>query len=354
MNCGWRGLSAAVFAALLSGCVFVGPPADEPDELDVSKISDADVCYALTPVGSVGRGEGPIDLGAITYVAGDTYWAASDSGGRVCELTVPVDRVTGRVQACRCGRILELEDRVDLEGLAFDPLHGLLWAADESRRSVTGHRLVDGKKLFDVDLPECYRRCRSNLALESLSVREDGLEMWTCNEGPLTGDGDESTKSSKSLVRLTRFSRTDGAMPWRPAGQWAYPIGRLHGGPFRGVLTRGVSDLCVLPDGTLLSLEREFSWNVLPCFRCRVYQVFFSDATDVSARATLTDADIVPVARRRLWADDTVFSNYEGMCLGPQLADGSRVLLLVSDGGGHAGERLYSFKLSVASEPRTL
>lgn len=108
---------------------------------------------------------------------------------------------------------------------------------------------------------------------------------------------------------------------------------------------RGVADLCVLPDGTLLALEREFSRNVLPCFRCRVYQVDFAGATDVSTCATLADAKIVPVTRRRLWSTDSTLANFEGMCLGRRLVDGSRVLLLVSDGDGHASERFAMFKL---------
>ena len=349
---------SALVASLLAGCAFHPSPQsgallswtdwdwrDEPDDPEPSSAPSSGVCYSLTPVGSYGRSSGLADLGAVTWVVGDRFWAASDTGGRVCELNLTVDKMTGEVRDCGYGRVMSLDGRVDVEGLAFDPLTQMLWASDEAGGTITGHRLSDGKQLAEVDVPSCYRRCRPNLSLESLTIRDDGQEMWTCNETTLEGDGAVSTKTTTSLVRLTRFVRADCVSPWRAAGQWAYPVGRMHGGSFRGIQLRGVSDLCVLPDGTLLTLEREFSWNVMPCFRCRIYQVDFTGATDVSARESLTDEDIVPVSLRRLWSDDTTFCNYEGMSLGKRLVDGSRVLLLVSDGDDHARERIMSFRL---------
>lgn len=339
-------------ALLLSGCVIPLPFFEEgcgdgKDESDgeFTASDEEGVLYSLIPVGAVGRKRGPADLGAIACVSNDVFWAASDSDGVACELRLRFDPYSGRILSYGTGRTVKLEGCVDVEGLAYDPLQSVLWASDESGSRISAHRLGDGKRLSELSVPSCYARCRANLSLESLTVREDGLEMWTCNEAPLVGDGDMSTKNSTSLVRLTRFTRTDSLSPWRPSGQWAYPVGRMHGGSFRGVQVRGVSDLCVLPDGTLLTLEREFSWNVVPCFRCRIYQVGFAGATDVTERGRITDPDIVPVRKRRLWVDDTTFSNYEGMCLGRRLNDGSRVLLLVSDGDDHAGEDLFAFRV---------
>ena len=38
------------------------------------------------------------------------------------------------------------------------------------------------------------------------------------------------------------------------------------------------------------------------------------------------------------------FANYEGMCLGPKLADGRQTLLLVADSQNRAGNSLYHLK----------
>lgn len=342
-------LAVALSAALLlSGCVCPLVPGGEGggrtgDSGSGSSGNDG-VGYTLVPVGSVGREGGPADLSAITCVSNDTYWTASDSDGVVCELTVSVDGRSGEITGCRFGKTMRLEGCRDVEGLAFDPLTSTLWASDEAGSVVSGHRLTDGRRLHDLSLPDCYSRCRANLSLESLTIREDGLEMWTCNEAALEGDGDPSTKKTASLVRISRFVRKDCVSPWRFSGQWAYPVGRLHGGSFRGVQVRGVSDLCVLPDGTLLVLEREFSWNVIPCFRCCVCQVDFAGATDVTGLESLKDGAVTPVRRRRLWSDAS-FANYEGMCLGRRLDDGTRLLLLASDGDDNADERIYSFRL---------
>ena len=55
---------------------------------------------------------------------------------------------------------------------------------------------------------------------------------------------------------------------------------KLHGTAFKGILVRGVADLCVLPDGSLLVLESEFSWDMVPCFRGGIYQVDLTGATE--------------------------------------------------------------------------
>lgn len=41
-----------------------------------------------------------------------------------------------------------------------------------------------------------------------------------------------------------------------------------------------------------------------------------------------------------------MFANYEGICLGPVLENGTKTLVLVSDGGGGADECLLVLALS--------
>ena len=40
-----------------------------------------------------------------------------------------------------------------------------------------------------------------------------------------------------------------------------------------------------------------------------------------------------------------MFANYEGICFGPRLKDGARSLILISDGGGVAEERVLVLSL---------
>lgn len=367
----WRlpsGAATLAFALALAGCALTRPPeppALEPpapvaDEEEVeperavvaTPLPRLEPRHALSPVGEIDRKGCPVDLSSICRVADGRYLAASDSGGKVCELAVSCDPVTGRIVSFRAKDAFVLEGGVDIEGLAYDPLNRLVWAADESSNSVTSHDPADGRRTGRLILPgTLVGRFRSNRGLESLTIREDGLEMWTCNEDTLIGDGTPSSREKGAMVRLTRFTRPDATSAWRSDGQWAYRTGKVRGGQFRGVAMSGVSALCALPDGTLLVLEREMSRTLLPTFRCTVTEIDREGATDVTGRGALTDGDIVPVRKARLFRQVTGFCNYEGMCLGEPLADGSRALLLVSDGDDSTPERIFAFRISPSIPP---
>ena len=98
-------------------------------------------------------------------------------------------------------------------------------------------------------------------------------------------------------------------------------------------------DLLALPDGHVLSLEREVG-GFLPHFRSRIYLLDFTGATDVSAFPTLSAGGYTPVTKTLLWEGLFGFSNFEGITLGPRLRDGSYGVLLISDNGsGQLGQR---------------
>lgn len=238
----------------------------ESEELWFGSLGGAGARCSLEFVGTVSRNVGYSDLRAITHVSGDTYWAASDTGGKACELVLSVDVTTGRIYGSRQGRSVTLQGCSDVEGLAYDPLTGFLWAADEANGSISAHRQGDGTRIHDASVPPCYERCHPNQSLESLTIREDGLEMWTCNESPMEGDGDASTKTTKALVRLSRFVWPDGASPWRFAGQWAYPVGRLTVVLFEALSCAGLPIFAFFPTGRY--------WRSNVSFPAMCYRVF--------------------------------------------------------------------------------
>ena len=137
----------------------------------------------------------------------------------------------------------------------------------------------------------------------------------------------------------------------RPAEEYAYVTEPIHEGigkPFCG----GLSDLCVLPDGTLLTLERS-AIEGLPTFNTRIFQVDFTGATDISTGALargLKDQKYKPVGKKLLFdankSGNSIEENLEGLCLGPKLADGNWSLLGVVDNGDPRRKNtLVSFEL---------
>jgi hypothetical protein len=179
--------------------------------------------------------------------------------------------------------------------------------------------------------------------------------MWTCNEealydtSPVVDDGPLSTASAGSVVRLQRFVRSSVHGAWTANGQWAYLTESFGANSsFTTAERSGVSDLCVLPDGTLLVLERTLGYSAfIPHFENRIYRIDFSGATDVSAITSLNGASYTRVTKTQLWSGNfSTTYNFEGLCLGPRLVGDALSLLTIADGDGDQDNALYALKLS--------
>jgi hypothetical protein len=325
----------------------------------------------LTPVGEIplpglkpGQ-ESPPGLSGITRVGGDTYYAVCDSGGLLHQMTIRIDHDTGVITGFVFGATVTLEGkgRRDLECVAWDDANRWVWVGDEKNGSIRAFQPVTGKLAKTLDVPEVYSAFRFNRSFEALSIRANGLEMWTCNEEALcrsdafnkkglpVDDGPRATREHGSVVRMQKFVRATPQDDWRPAGQWAYVTDPIGGKNFVGKARNGVAEMCCLDDGTVLVLEREMSVKgggiiPMPSFLCRIYQVDFAGATDVSGITSLNGAKYRPVSKTAVFDRNTGLAMYEGLCLGPRLADGTRSMIMISDGDAGAAARLCSLKLA--------
>ena len=308
--------------------------------------------------------EGPPGLSGLTRVGGDTYFSVCDKGGTLHQMTIRVDRTSGAVTDCVFGLSVRLEGtgKLDFESVAWDDANRWVWVGDELDCSIRAFLPATGKRVKDLDVPAVYDAFRYNRSFEALSIRANGLEMWTCNEsalcradavnknGPPVDDGPRTTRDHGSVVRIQKFVRATPQADWRPAGQWAYATDPIGGKNFAGKARNGVAEMCCLDDGTVLVLEREMSVkgggiSPMPSFRCRIYQVDFAGATEVSGIASLNGAKYRPVSKTAVFDQNTGFAMYEGLCLGPRLSDGSRSMIMISDGDAGAVARLCSLKL---------
>ena len=293
---------------------------------------------------------GSESLGGIAWVSNDVYWAITDWRPVVWELSLPVDPSSGKFKGCVMRRLGRPEKAVDVEGLARDPLDGSIWIADERRASIDRYDPVTGKQTGSVELPPAFKDFYIDSGLESLNISADGLCLWTCAEEALKPDGPRATRSQGTDIRLSRFERKSADSPWKASGQWVYRTDTIAGGPWRNRkgkdLSRvGISELCRLDDGTLLVLEREFSTVLFPRFRCRIYETDMSSAMDVQGLVAISNAPSLKRVEKRLLFETTGLSMYEGMCLGPKLQDGARLLVLVSDGDKGALKSVLSLRL---------
>ena len=280
----------------------------------------------------ISRDEEPAGLSAISLCRNGRYYCVDDRGGMLHEAEIKLSEGNddGTFAVLRS---VKLAGRVDLEGCACDPLTGWVWVSDERDTSIRAYDPNSGQMVAKAAVPEVIRKnVRRNRSIEGLAISPDGLRMYASNEDTLECDGEPASQEHGGVVRIQEFSRSDAADIWRPTRQLRYMTDPIEGSDFRGQSVSGVSALCVPDPGRLFVLEREMSVKkaLLPTIRCRIYEV------DPSAPLKEDGT----VAKRLVWGENTMFANYEGLCRGPDLPDGSRTLVLVSDAGGGADARV--------------
>ena len=282
--------------------------------------------------------------GGITYAGGNQYYAVRDHNdnnlAELYPLTININPSTGEILSHSFDSPIELIGNGDSEGVAYDPSTGYIWVSDESTPTISEYLPSMGSRLRSLTLPDIQRtKKRSNKSLEALSMSGDGLTLWTCNEEALSCDGDASSTSVKTVVRLTKYMRADINSEFVLAGQWPYKCETCQSSLASSYQQTGAAGLCALPDGSLLVLEREVSTTTWG--RCQIYRVTpgaLASATDISSVSSLTNNSYTAVNKGSSLVSFTgggmsSIIVYEGICLGPRLSDGSQAVYLISDGG---------------------
>lgn len=287
------------------------------------------------------------ELSGISYGGGTAFYAVGDNGAKsIWQNYTSLNGMNGQIRSSSLtGAIAAPDLGTDSEGIAFRPGTNSVWVADEIASSITEFSLADGQRVGSVPVPAIFApgNVQNNMGLESLAYGAGTL--WTANEEALKSDGALSTTTAGSWVRVQKFTGPDFAA----AGQYAYrtdPIAEMS--PFISVERSGLVDLIALPDGQVLTLERELG-GVIPFFRSRIYLLDFTGATNVSSFGTLSTGGFIPVGKTLLWEGVFGFSNFEGMTLGPRNRDGTYSIVLVSDdGNGELAQRQTTLSLILA------
>ncbi len=176
-------------------------------------------------------------------------------------------------------------------------------------------------------------RARFNLGIEGLAFVDGGKTLLLAVEQSLKDDGDPASSNTGTTIRL--FKRAAG----RPDVELAYRTDPAFGDP--GDV--GVTELAALGSDGLLVVER--AWTKRKGNLVRLYCTRSSGAdvsaiehlgptTEVLDKHLLVDLGALPdsaVPKPPGAQEHRLLDNYEGLALGPKLADGRRLLFLVSD-----------------------
>lgn len=198
----------------------------------------------------------------------------------------------------------------DAEGIVYVPSSKTLFSSGEKHNDILEYGLDGVPTNRRLLIPEFFKKTKSNRGFEALSYNANTHLFWTTTESPLQGD---------TILRLQSYGedlQPRESFNYRLDNPDSYSVGSC---------VHGVSAMTALDDGTLLVLEREAlttneklgSW-----VNCKIYQV--------NPRHS-SDKHLIHEWKTTISLFHHDFANYEGMCLGPMLDDGSQVILLISD-----------------------
>lgn len=196
-----------------------------------------------------------------------------------------------------------------------------------------------------------------NYNFESLSFDSVHQYLWTIPESTLRKDGQPATPQNglANRLRLMRLNwgkikedsnkeeyseQVSSKKDSRYMMTYAYQMDQPSTHKKADIYVMGVSELCVLPDGQLLVLEREAfipKIKIGAFCKCKLYLINPLNSEEFSMKEKFSSD--TPFLKKRLLTEwktglslsKRSFANYEGMCLGPKLEDGSQVVILLSD-----------------------
>lgn len=253
---------------------------------------------------------------------------------------------TGEIELVKQSKLLsgnkQTSPHSDAEGIAYAPNTNTIFISYEGSQSILEYNQqgkATGKKL-QVPVAFDSNHIHSNYGFEPLTYDAKNGLFWSTTEQNTKSDGEKNAPSG-CMLRLQSYNK-EGV----PVNQYIYHTDKPTAKKKGTTYAFGVSAMTALEDGSLLLLEREF--YVAPRYigswvNHRIYRINPLGET-VQTKETPLKKELVTEFKTTLNLLSQNLANYEGMCLGPQLQDGRRTLLLISDSQDNYGNRLYKMK----------
>ena len=174
---------------------------------------------------------------------------------------------------------------------------------------------------------------RQNGVFEGLAFAENFKTMYISVEEPLYQDGPRAgLQPSDAYTRIIKYDMASH----KPVAQYAYLLEPVAHAPVPAdaFIINGIPDILSIGKNRLLVIERSFSTGIQAC-TIRVYIIDLSEATNVADLQSLTEQYFKhPAAKKLLLNMDDLgiyIDNIEGVTLGPDLPNGHKTLVFVSD-----------------------
>lgn len=190
---------------------------------------------------------------------------------------------------------------------------------------------------------------RRNGVFEGLGFTPGYQYMFVSLEEPRYEDGPRAdVRDTTAYTRLIKYDNNTR----QPVAQYAYKLEPVayQASPANAFKVNGISDIMVLSDHRMLTIERSFSTGVKDC-TIKVFMTDVSQATDISAVNSLREDTHFKPATKKLLLDFVSLGKYidniEGVTFGPVLPNGHQSLVFVADNNFSAIEESQFFVFEV-------
>lgn len=307
-------------------------------------VLDADTQLENTIVGG---------LSGIDFKNGKYYLVsdqASDPRIYIADISVENDKIKNisMEQLIRIKKTDQFSKEVfDLEAIRFDELRNEFIITSEGiiddEKDPGVYRISEiGEVKEAFKIPDHFKandeqKPRNNGVFEGLTESFDQQGYWVATESPLEKDSSKpKIFPSKSHIRVTRYDKNTG----EATREFVYKLDGIAKLPINYFAVNGVTEILSYADDKFLILERSYSagygshGNTV-----KIFEVDASMATNTLKMNRLKGEKYKTAEKKLLFNFDTVednltqeiIDNIEAMCFGPELKNGKRSLMLVSD-----------------------
>lgn len=263
----------------------------------------------------------------ITWLGDNLYAVVSDKaeedGFYIFE--IDIDSESGDIISAKsiafksCG-----EPNRDAEGITYNPNTNTVFISGENGNVIKEYDMNGQLTGTEIVPTMLYSKLPGNLGLEALSFDSKSQKLWTCNE---SGDIFVQSYDEKLKPSSTFHYETDSPLADKSKAEF---------------YAHGISAICAFNDSLLL-LEREFyvpKKKIGSFVNCKLYYCNISQAQQQTDSIPTLSKTLLTEWRTSLNIFSRNIANYEGMCLGPKLKDGSRSILLIADSQNQHGHVL--------------
>lgn len=283
----------------------------------------------------------PGNYSGLTSIGNNRYAVVDDKSAvdGFDVFSIHIDSVSGRIKTITSEGFRGNSGRNrDGEGIAYLPSTNTLFISGEGDKQINEYNIdgtLTGRALH---VPDVLLRCSGNYGFESLTYNAHTRQLWTTTESTLPQDGKAATATNgvRNILRLQCFDEDLQA-----SKQCAYLMDAPIAAAGAANYAMGVSEMTALDDGRLIVLEREFfvpPSKIGAFVNCKLFIVNPAEGESVSDVDSLSATSASFLTKTLLYEFKTTLTlfnhniaNYEGMCLGPTLHDGTKTLIMVSD-----------------------